>query len=122
MVKVNFLLKIWAQWYSIILLEIDLKILLRKTGARLNFKIALISLHIDPGINCVADSPSSKVLLVYHDKVNFSDSIPEEGGWIFLPSPADVQIHSPRTIVLIRMYNLKKETRLVTILDPTNFL
>jgi hypothetical protein len=31
------------------LLEINLKILLRKTGERLNFKIALISLHIDPG-------------------------------------------------------------------------
>jgi hypothetical protein len=30
------------------LLEINLKILLRKTGARLKFKIALISLHIDP--------------------------------------------------------------------------
>jgi hypothetical protein len=27
---------------------VDLDILLRKTGARLNFKIALISLHIDP--------------------------------------------------------------------------
>jgi hypothetical protein len=35
------------------LLEIDLKILLRKTGARLNFKIALISLHIDPGLDPV---------------------------------------------------------------------
>jgi hypothetical protein len=30
--------------------EIDLKILLRKTGARLNLKIALISLHIDPDV------------------------------------------------------------------------
>jgi hypothetical protein len=36
-------------WYAEFLLEIDLKILLRKTGARLNFKIALTSLHIDPG-------------------------------------------------------------------------
>jgi hypothetical protein len=36
-------------WYAENLLKIDLKILLRKTGARLNFKIALISLHIDPG-------------------------------------------------------------------------
>jgi hypothetical protein len=36
-------------WYAKFLLEIDLKVLLRKTGARLNFKIALISLHIDPG-------------------------------------------------------------------------
>jgi hypothetical protein len=35
-------------WYADFLLEIDLKILLRKTGARLNFKIALIPLHIDP--------------------------------------------------------------------------
>jgi hypothetical protein len=35
-------------WYAEFLLEIDLKILLRKTGARLIFKIALISLHIDP--------------------------------------------------------------------------
>jgi hypothetical protein len=31
------------------LLEIDLEILLRKTGARLNFKITLMSLHIDQG-------------------------------------------------------------------------
>jgi hypothetical protein len=31
------------------LLEIDLKILLRKTRARLNLKIELISLHIEPG-------------------------------------------------------------------------
>jgi hypothetical protein len=31
------------------LLEIDLKILLRKTGARLIFKIAFISVHIDSG-------------------------------------------------------------------------
>jgi hypothetical protein len=30
------------------LLEIDLKILLRKTGTRLNCKLALISMHIDP--------------------------------------------------------------------------
>jgi hypothetical protein len=37
-------------WYAEFLLEIDLKILLRKTGARLNFKIALISLHTDPGV------------------------------------------------------------------------
>jgi hypothetical protein len=36
-------------WYAEFILEINLKILLRKTGARLNFKIALISLHIDPG-------------------------------------------------------------------------
>jgi hypothetical protein len=35
-------------WYAEFLLNIDLKILLRKTEARLNFKIALISLHIDP--------------------------------------------------------------------------
>jgi hypothetical protein len=33
--------------YAELLLEINLKILLRKTGARLNFKIALIYLHID---------------------------------------------------------------------------
>jgi hypothetical protein len=36
-------------WYAEFVLEINLKILLTKTGARLNFKIALISLHIDPG-------------------------------------------------------------------------
>jgi hypothetical protein len=36
-------------WYAEFLYEIDLKILLRKTGARLIFKIALISLNIDPG-------------------------------------------------------------------------
>jgi hypothetical protein len=35
-------------WYAEFLLEIDLKILLRKTGARLNLKLRLISLHIDP--------------------------------------------------------------------------
>jgi hypothetical protein len=39
-------------WYAEFLLEIHLKVLLRKTGARLNFKIALISLHIDPGLIC----------------------------------------------------------------------
>jgi hypothetical protein len=33
------------------LLEIDLKISLRKREARLNFKIALISLHIDPDVH-----------------------------------------------------------------------
>jgi hypothetical protein len=37
-------------WCAKFLLEIDLKILLRKTGARQNFKIALISLHIDLGL------------------------------------------------------------------------
>jgi hypothetical protein len=37
-------------WYAELLLEIDLKILLRKTGARLIFKITLISLHIDPAL------------------------------------------------------------------------
>jgi hypothetical protein len=35
-------------WYAEFLLEIDLKILLRKAGARLDFKITLICLHIDP--------------------------------------------------------------------------
>jgi hypothetical protein len=34
--------------YTEFLLEINLKILLRKPGARLIFKIALIYLHIDP--------------------------------------------------------------------------
>jgi hypothetical protein len=34
-------------WYAEFLLEIDLKFLLRNTGERLNFKIAVISLHID---------------------------------------------------------------------------
>jgi hypothetical protein len=36
-------------WYAEFLLHINLKILLRKQGARLKFKIALISLHIGPG-------------------------------------------------------------------------
>ncbi len=40
-------------WYAEFLLEIDLKNLPRKTGARLNFKIALMSLHIDPGPFCL---------------------------------------------------------------------
>jgi hypothetical protein len=39
--------------YEEFLLEIDLKILLRKTGARLNFKIALISLNTGPGLICL---------------------------------------------------------------------
>jgi hypothetical protein len=38
-------------WYAEFLFEINLKILLRKTRARLNFKITLISLHIDPGFS-----------------------------------------------------------------------
>jgi hypothetical protein len=42
------LYEVFLAWYAKFLLEISLKILLRKTGARLNFKIALISLHIDP--------------------------------------------------------------------------
>jgi hypothetical protein len=41
----------YQAWYAEFLLEVILKILLRKTGVRLNFKIALISLHIDPGFN-----------------------------------------------------------------------
>jgi hypothetical protein len=36
-------------WYAEFLLEIDLKILLRKTGARLNMKIKHLSLHISLG-------------------------------------------------------------------------
>ncbi len=35
--------------YAEFLLENDLQILLRKTGARLTLAIKLISLHIDPG-------------------------------------------------------------------------
>jgi hypothetical protein len=38
-------------WYAEFLREIDLKILLRKTVARLNFKITLMSLQIDPDAN-----------------------------------------------------------------------
>jgi hypothetical protein len=45
-------------WYAELMLEIDLKILLRKTGARLIFKIALISLHIDPEINLEVQTSS----------------------------------------------------------------
>jgi hypothetical protein len=37
------------------LLEIDLKILLKKTGARLILKIELVILHIDPGLEQHAD-------------------------------------------------------------------
>jgi hypothetical protein len=48
-VKISICLRLWGlAWYAEFLLEIDLKILLRKTRARLNFKVALISLHIDP--------------------------------------------------------------------------
>jgi hypothetical protein len=36
--------------YAEFLLEIDLQILLRKTGVRLILKIKHISLHIDPGL------------------------------------------------------------------------
>jgi hypothetical protein len=44
--------QLWLQaLYAEFLLEIDVKILLRKTGARSNLKISLISLHIDPGIH-----------------------------------------------------------------------
>jgi hypothetical protein len=39
-------------WYAEFLLVIIPKNFLRKPGARLNFKIALISLHIDPGEAC----------------------------------------------------------------------
>ena len=46
--------------------------------------------------------------MCYHDKVDFSDSIPEEGGGVFLASSAYVQINSSRTVVLIRMYNLER--------------
>jgi hypothetical protein len=37
--------------YAECLLELNLKILLRKTGPRLNFKTALIFMHIDAGLN-----------------------------------------------------------------------
>jgi hypothetical protein len=37
-------------WYAEFLLEIDLKILLRKTGARLNLKTELIFVHIEPDL------------------------------------------------------------------------
>jgi hypothetical protein len=39
-------------WYAEFLLKINLKILPRKTGTRLNFKIAFISLHIYPFWDC----------------------------------------------------------------------
>jgi hypothetical protein len=47
-------------WYAEFLIEINLKILLRKTGERLIFKIAFMSLHIAPGASftklvCVSD-------------------------------------------------------------------
>jgi hypothetical protein len=45
-------------WYAEFLLEINLKILLGKTGGRLNFKITLISLHIYPG----SDKQVSKLI------------------------------------------------------------
>ena len=59
--KVNFLqslfeIKVISGWgkngdcrKAEFLLEINLKNLPRKTGARLNLKIVLVSLHIDPG-------------------------------------------------------------------------
>ncbi len=40
-------------WYAEFMLEIDLEVLLRKTGARLNLKIDLIFLHINPEIHSV---------------------------------------------------------------------
>jgi hypothetical protein len=46
-------------WCAEFLLEIDLKILLRKTGARLIFKIALISLHVDSGTNIQKNTKKS---------------------------------------------------------------
>jgi hypothetical protein len=36
-------------WYAEFLLEIDLEVLHRKTGARLNIKITFIYVHFDPG-------------------------------------------------------------------------
>jgi hypothetical protein len=41
-------------WYAEFLLEMDLKILLGKTGARLNFKIAIISMHFDLDPHCIS--------------------------------------------------------------------
>jgi hypothetical protein len=52
---VQFYLGTALAWYAEFLLEIDLKILLRKIGARLIFKIALISLHIDPELQTRPD-------------------------------------------------------------------
>jgi hypothetical protein len=49
-------------WYAEFLLEIIHKILLRKTGVKLIFKIALMSLHIDP-VELQADPPT---VLLYH--------------------------------------------------------
>jgi hypothetical protein len=50
-------IKLAAQaWYAEFLLEIDLKVLLTKTGSRLIFKIALKSLHIDPEL-CLSIQP-----------------------------------------------------------------
>ncbi len=58
----NFDLCVSAQaWCAEFLLEINLKILLRKAGARLNFKIALKSLHIDPGFKCRAKRSIFKI-------------------------------------------------------------
>jgi hypothetical protein len=41
-------MEIIQAWYAEFLLEINIKALLRKTAARLVFKIALMFLHIDP--------------------------------------------------------------------------
>jgi hypothetical protein len=42
-------------WYAQFLHDINLKNLLRKTGASLNLKITHISLHIDHGSNIKKD-------------------------------------------------------------------
>jgi hypothetical protein len=50
------------------LLEIDLKILLRKTRARLNFKIALISMHFDPGAGLQSSCLRSILIFTEHNR------------------------------------------------------
>jgi hypothetical protein len=51
------------------LLEIDRKILVRKTGAILNFKITLISLHIDPKAKLLATPLRLKAMSQLPDKL-----------------------------------------------------
>jgi hypothetical protein len=43
-------------WYVLFLLKINLDFLLRKTGASLNYKIELGSLHISPCFSAIIDA------------------------------------------------------------------
>jgi hypothetical protein len=63
------------------------------------------SIFLTPSLKKVVESIYNKVISIYHDEVDFSDSVSEESCWIIFAAATNVQVDSAGTVRLVVCVN-----------------